>query len=75
MPKYLVDQDKTVVKSKSYCVEAESLPAAIRMVKDGKVESHSYTEYPVLEDNETEEYRYCDSMEIDDEEWDRELAI
>ena len=75
MPKYLVDQDITIVHSKSYCVEAANLEAAIQEVKDGKVECHDSNEYPVEDSNDGYEYRYCDSHRISDKEWDEELGI
>ena len=75
MPRYLIEKDRTVVQSTSYCVKADSLEDAIKKVEEGKATSHGYSEYPVHEEDATSEFRYPDSHEITEEEWNEELGL
>jgi len=61
--KFIVEEDQTMLHTKFYAVEAESLDEAIDKVKMGEVTPYDETDFPV------EEYEYTDSREASGDDW------
>lgn len=61
--KFIIEEDQTILHTKFYAVEAESLEEALGKVRVGEVSAYDETDFPV------EEYEYTDSHEAAEAEW------